>query len=105
MSRLAFHLPRLIALAVAIAAAMSAHWLHSLGPDTPSTPPAQAAVEAGGTHSCGPSVQGFTSYTTERRPTAPGDCAKPRPASRPAPSSTRCDLGARHRGHRHARVG
>jgi hypothetical protein len=102
MSRLAFHLPRLIALAVAIAAAMSAHWLHSLVPDAPSTPPAQAAV---GTHSCGPSAQGFTSYSAERRPRAPGDCAKPRPATRSAPSSTRCDLGPGRRDHHHAPVG
>jgi hypothetical protein len=62
MSFLAFQLPRLLGLALAIAAAACAYGLHSIRKDV-TAQPAVAASEPAGLPSCAPPIQGLTSHS------------------------------------------
>jgi hypothetical protein len=99
MARLAFHLPRLVGLALAIAAAACAYGLHSLKTDAPANP-ADAATEPALARPCLPG-QGLTSHAPPLVPTSSSSsCVTSR---QPREKTTHCKRRrTKRRTHRHA---
>jgi hypothetical protein len=99
MARLAFHLPRLVGLAFAIAAAAFAYGLHSLKTDAPASA-ADAATEPALARPCLPG-HGLTSHAPPLVGTSSSsDCVTSR---RPREKAARCKRRRpKHRTRRHA---